>query len=152
MSRWLGQLIAQRTNYTYWVHTGKDPFLEGRSARIYEDLDLEAMNAAASMLVFHGEFDAFQKTGGGQKTTICDVRHAQWTRIEPHRLRFDITADRFLRNMVRAIVGTLLDIGKGRMAPEAMSEVIASKDRSRAGTSAPACGLYLSRVDYPFLA
>ena len=80
------------------------------------------------------------------------MRHAQWTQTESHRLRFDITADRFLRNMVRAIVGTLIDIGKGRMAPEAMAEVIASKDRSRAGTSAPACGLYLSRVDYPFLA
>jgi len=143
---------AAERAYTYWVHTGKDPFLEGRSARVYEDLDLDAMNAAAAMLVFHGEFDAFQKTGGGQKTTICDVRHAQWTRTEPHRLRFDIMADRFLRNMVRAIVGTLIDIGKGRMAPEAMAEVIASKDRSRAGTSAPACGLYLSRVDYPFLA
>ena len=143
---------AAERAYTYWVHTGKDPFLEGRSARVYEDLDLDAMNAAAAMLVFHGEFDAFQKTGGGQKTTICDVRHAQWTRTEPHRLRFDIMADRFLRNMVRAIVGTLIDIGKGRMAPEAMAEVIASKDRSRAGTSEPACGLYLSRVDYPFLA
>ena len=81
------------------------------------------MNAAAAMLVFQGEFDAFQKTGGGRRP-ICDVRHAQWTRTEAHRLRFDITADRFLRNMVRAIVGTLIDIGKGRMAPEAMAEVI----------------------------
>ena len=142
---------AAERAYTYWVHTRKDPFLEGRSARVYQDLDLEAMNAAAQQLVFHGEFDAFQKTGGGQKTTICDVRHAAWTQTEPHRLRFDITADRFLRNMVRAIVGTLIEVGKGRRAPEDMAEVIASKDRKRAGTSAPACGLYLSRVDYPFL-
>ena len=74
---------AAERAYTYWVHTGKDPFLEGRSARVYQDLDLKAMNAAAAMLVFQGEFDAFQKTGGGQKTTICDVRHAQWTRTEP---------------------------------------------------------------------
>ena len=88
---------------------------------------------------------------GGQRATICDVRHAQWTRTEPHRLRFDITADRFLRNMVRAIVGTLLEVGKGRRAPEDMAALIASKDRKQAGTSAPACGLYLSRVDYPFL-
>ena len=143
---------AAERAYTYWVHTAKDPFLEGRSARVYEELDIEAMNAAAAMLVFKGEFDAFQKTGGGQKTTLCDVRLAEWTRAEAHRIRFEITADRFLRNMVRAIVGTLLEIGRGRMPPEVMAEVLASKDRSRAGTSAPACGLYLSRVDYPFLA
>ena len=143
---------AAERAYTYWVHTAKDPFLQGRSARVYEALDLDAMNAAAELLVFHGEFDSFQKTGGGQKTTLCDVRLAEWTRTEHHRLRFDISADRFLRNMVRAIVGTLLEIGKGRMEPEAMADVIASKDRGRAGTSAPACGLYLSRVDYPFLA
>ena len=142
---------AAERAYTYWVHTQKDPFLEGRSARVYQELDLNAMNAAAAQLVFHGEFDAFQKTGGGQKTTICDVRHARWTRTDPHRLRFDITADRFLRNMVRAIVGTLLEVGKGRRAPEDMAALIASKDRKQAGTSAPACGLYLSRVDYPFL-
>ena len=72
--------------------------------------------------------------------------------IAAHRLQFDISADRFLRNMVRAIVGTLLEVGRGRLAPEVMAEVIASKDRGRAGTSAPASGLYLSRVDYPFLA
>ena len=142
---------ASERAYTYWVHTDKDPFLQGRSTRVYESLDFDAMNAAAELLVFRGEFDAFQKTGGGQKTTLCDVRHAGWTRIEHHRLRFDISADRFLRNMVRAIVGTLLEIGKGRMTTDAMADVIASKDRGRAGTSAPACGLYLSRVDYPFL-
>lgn len=142
---------AEERAYTYWVHTAKDPFLEGRSARVYQELDIAAMNAAAAQLVFKGEFDAFQKTGGGQKTTLCDVRHAAWTRTEPHRMRFDITADRFLRNMVRAIVGTLLEVGKGRRSPEDMAAVIASKDRKRAGTSAPACGLYLSRVDYPFL-
>ena len=142
---------AAERAYTYWVHTQKDPFLEGRSARVYQELNLDAMNAAAAQLVFHGEFDAFQKTGGGQKTTICDVRHAHWTRTDPHRLRFDITADRFLRNMVRAIVGTLLEVGKGRRRPEGMAALIASKDRKQAGTSAPACGLYLSRVDYPFL-
>lgn len=139
---------AQERAYSYWVHLKKDPFLEGRSARVYHDLDVEAMNRAAAHLLGASDFKSFEKTGGGQKTSICDVRHAQWTVCADGRLRFDISADRFLRNMVRAIVGTLLEVGRGRMAPDDMLVLIASKNRSQAGTSAQACGLYLASVEY----
>ncbi|MDB4563737.1 tRNA pseudouridine(38-40) synthase TruA [Flavobacteriales bacterium] len=142
---------ATERGYTYHVHTHKDPFLEDRSARVYQTLDLEAMNAGVQHLIYKGDFAAFCKTGSGQKTTICDLRSAQWTQTDPHRYRFDIAADRFLRNMVRAIVGTLLDVGRGRLAPEDVKGIAASCDRSNAGMSASACGLYLSRVEYPFL-
>ena len=152
---------ARERTYTYWVHLRKDPFLEGRSTRVYHNLDLGKMNIAAAHLVAlgdgsgvgpggnSGDFAAFAKTGGGQKTTLCNVRTAQWTAFDGSRLRFDISADRFLRNMVRAVVGTLLEVGSGRLAVDEMPDLIASKDRCRAGTSAQACGLYLSRVDYP---
>lgn len=141
---------ATERAYSYHVHTWKDPFLEGRSARVYQPLDLDAMNTAAAQLVFKGDFATFCKAGGGQKTTICDVRQAVWSRTDVHRLRFDIVADRFLRNMVRAVVGTLLEVGRGRMTPEDVSAAIAACNRDRAGASAPACGLYLSRVEYPY--
>ncbi len=143
---------ATERAYTYRVHTYKDPFLEGRSTRVYQQLDVEAMNAAAAHLLFKGSFASFCKTGGGQKTTLCDVRHARWTQVSPTEFEFSIVSDRFLRNMVRAVVGTLLDVGRGRMSAAEMKEVIASGDRSRAGMSAQACGLYLSRVTYPYLA
>lgn len=142
---------ATERAYTYHVHARKDPFLEGRSARVYHGLDLMAMNEAAQSLVFKGDFASFCKAGGGQKTTLCDVRHAKWTQTAEHRYRFDISADRFLRNMVRAIVGTTLEVGRGRMPVDHMRAVVAAADRGEAGASAPACGLYLSRVDYPFL-
>lgn len=137
--------------YTYHVHTWKDPFLEGRSARVYQELDVPAMNAAAERLVFKGDFAAFCKAGGGQKTTICDVRKAEWTQPSAHSYRFDIVADRFLRNMVRAVVGTLLEVGKGRMEASHVQEIVDAADRNAAGASVPACGLYLSRVVYPFI-
>lgn len=142
---------ARERAYTYCVHTYKDPFLEGRSARVYQSLDMEAMNEAAAHLVFQGDFATFCKAGGGQKTTLCDVRRAEWVRTGEHTLEFHVVADRFLRNMVRAVVGTLLDVGKGRMAPKEVKRIVDSLDRNEAGASAPACGLYLSRVEYPFL-
>jgi len=146
------RFTAQERGYTYWIHTAKDPFLEGRSARVYQNLDIEAMNEGAKCLVQKTDFAAFCKVGSLQKTTICDVRQAEWQQVAEHRLRFDISADRFLRNMVRAVVGTLVDVGRGRMAPEDVAGVLHSKDRSRAGMSAAACGLYLARIDYPFIA
>jgi len=146
---------ALERSYTYWIHTDKDPFLDGKSARVYGDLDIEAMQIAASMLIFNGDFAAFCKTGSDVKTTICDVRKVDVSLVSHSwrsgsvGVRIDIEANRFLRNMVRAIVGTLLEVGKGKLSQDAFMEVIASCDRSRAGKSAPACGLYLARVDYP---
>ena len=134
--------------YTYWIHTEKDPFLEGNSARIFGNLDVKAMKLAASKLVFKGDFAAFCKTGSDVKTTICDVRRVGVDQNE-HRIQIVIEADRFLRNMVRAIVGTLTMVGKGKLTQEEFQDIINSCDRSKAGKSAPSCGLYLARVKYP---
>jgi tRNA pseudouridine38-40 synthase len=140
---------AHTRRYTYWLHNRKDPMLHGLSARVFGDLDLSAMRHAAEKLVFRGDFASFCKAGGAQQTTICDVRSVSLTQPEFHRFCFQITADRYLRNMIRAIMGTLLDIGHGRKSVEWMDEVIAAADRSAAGRSAPAEGLYLSDVRYP---
>jgi len=136
-------------SYTYHLHTEKDPFLSGRSARIYGSIDISAMRSAARHLIFQGDFAAFCKTGSDVKTTICDVRKLEIISFDSSRVRIEISADRYLRNMVRAIVGTLLEVGRGRMTEDDFKEVISSCDRTRAGKSAPGCGLYLSRVMYP---
>jgi tRNA pseudouridine38-40 synthase len=146
---------ARERSYTYWIHTDKDPFLAGRSARVFGYLDVGEMQKAADKLIFQGDFAAFCKTGSDVKTTICDVRRVDVTRVQhswregSSGIRIDIEADRFLRNMVRAVVGTLILVGKGKMTQEEFQAVIESCDRSNAGKSAPACGLYLARVDYP---
>ena len=136
-------------SYTYQLHTEKDPFLSGRSARVFGSLDISAMRSAAKHLIFQGDFAAFCKTGSGVKTTICDVRKLDIIYFDSYRVRIEISADRYLRNMVRAIVGTLLDVGRGKMTEEEFKDVISSCDRTRAGKSAPGCGLYLSKVLYP---
>ena len=139
---------ALKRTYTYWIHTEKDPFLDGKSARVFGSLDVELMQNAADKLVFKGDFAAFCKTGSDLKTTICDVTKVELSQ-EGHRIKIVIEADRFLRNMVRAVVGTLTMVGKGKMTLENFEEVIKSCDRSKAGKSAPGCGLYLTRVYYP---
>jgi tRNA pseudouridine38-40 synthase len=140
---------AVERGYTYLMHNVKDPFLEGRSSRFYGDLDVRAMEAACFHLVQKGDFASFCKAGSDQGTTICDVREARWETLGPHRWAFHITADRFLRNMVRATVGTLLEVGKGKRKPEDLVEILAAKDRAAAGKSVLGCGLYLTRVVYP---
>ena len=128
----------------------RNPFLSGRSARIFGELDVEAMRKAALHLIFKGDFAAFCKTGSDVKTTICDVRKLEiFEDALNGQIRIEISADRYLRNMVRAIVGTLLEVGRGKLCESDFQEVIASCDRSRAGRSAPGCGLYLSSVEYP---
>ena len=141
---------ASDRSYTYLIHAIKNPFLSGRSARIFGELDLEAMRKAALHLIFQGDFAAFCKTGSDVNTTVCDVRRLDiFEDALKGQIRIEISADRYLRNMVRAIVGTLLEVGKGKMCELEFQDVIASCDRSRAGRSAPGCGLYLSRVEYP---
>ncbi|MDA0939972.1 MAG: tRNA pseudouridine(38-40) synthase TruA [Bacteroidetes bacterium] len=140
---------ATERGYTYYVHNVKDPFLEGRSTRIYGNLDVEAIEEACQHLVQKGDFSSFCKAGTGQGTTICDVRSARWETLGPHRWAFHITADRFLRNMVRATVGTLLDVGKGKLSPSDLPAILAAKDRRAAGKSVLGCGLYLTQVKYP---
>jgi tRNA pseudouridine38-40 synthase len=130
------------------MHTYKDPFLVGRSVRIMRQTDFASMQAATQYLVQKGDFAAFCKAGSDNKTTLCDVRFAE-LRQDGEHYTFEIRADRFLRNMVRAIVGTLLEVGQGRMKPQDIPAIMASGDRSAAGASAPGEGLYLNRVVYP---
>tara|TARA_B100000768_G_scaffold178876_1_gene195440 strand:- start:1971 stop:2774 length:804 start_codon:yes stop_codon:yes gene_type:complete len=141
---------AIERGYVYYMHNSKDPFLVNRSARIMRSVDFERMQLAAPLLIQNADFAAFCKSGADQKTTICDVRESRIVAIDGgSRWKFEVTADRFLRNMVRAMVGTLLEIGQGRIEPDELLAVLESKDRSKAGASAPADGLYLDRVVYP---
>ncbi len=140
---------ALRRSYEYHVSLKKDPFSLDYALQHYKyGLDLEAMNEAAAILLEYKDFASFSKVGGDNKTTLCDVSYAKWTQKGDH-LVFRISANRFLRNMVRAIVGTLLEVGTGKRKVEQMHEIIESKNRSKAGTSAPAHGLMLVEVEYP---
>ncbi len=141
---------ATERGYTYSAHLLKNPYYYGRSLLCHQPLDIIAMNAASQHLIGRLEFTSFARVNGSQKHDFCDVRAAQWDMVDD-QLIFHINADRFLRNMVRAIVGTLLDIGKGKMAPDELITVLAAKDRSAAGSSAAAHGLSLDRVDYPYI-
>lgn len=141
---------ATERGYCYRIHREKDPFLTDLSHQLKPRLDVAAMNEACQALIGTHDFSSFQKVGTDVKTSICDVREARWEEVDNGYL-FRIKADRFLRNMVRAIVGTGMRIGKGHQTASHMREVLVAKDRHAAGRSAPACGLYLEHVLYPFI-
>ena len=105
---------ATERGYCYLIHTQKDPFLEGRSTRVYGEYDWDQMQQACSHLIAAKDFASFCKAGSDQGTTLCDVRVAEWRQVAHGHWHFHIVADRFLRNMVRAVVGTLLDVGRGK--------------------------------------
>ena len=140
---------ATSRSYRYKVHTEKDPFA-WHSYYFKFPLDIDAMNRAAALLLGRKDFSSFEKTGTDNKTSICTVTRAEWTALDATHLQFDITADRFLRNMVRAIVGTLLDVGRGKLLPEEIPALIAKGDRSAAGQSVPGEPLILCSVTYPY--
>ena len=135
--------------YCYRITTRKDPFLYINHTRVAAGLDFEAMNKAAQRLIGRQDFASFCRTHTDVKTTICDVREARWIQDSETEYTFLITADRFLRNMVRAVVGTLFEVGKQRMTIDQFGEVIASRNRCQAGHSAPAEGLSLVEIIYP---
>mgnify|MGYP002516515937 CR=1 FL=1 len=139
---------TQRT-YHYRIITKKDPFLYLTRTRVQEGLDYEAMNKAAQLLLGKQDFASFCRTHTDVKTTICDIKEAKWVIENEYMAYFTITADRFLRNMVRAIVGTLFEIGRGRMTKQQLAEIITAHDRCKAGHSAPAEGLSLIDIKYP---
>ncbi len=141
---------ATERGYCYRIHREKDPFLTKLSHQLKPRLDVAAMNQACEALIGTHDFSSFQKVGTDVKTSICDVREARWEETANGYV-FRIKADRFLRNMVRAIVGTGMRIGKRHQPASHMREVLAAKDRHAAGRSAPACGLYLEHVLYPFI-
>ena len=139
---------ALSRTYQYRLIQHKDPFERDRAYYLIHPLDFEEMNSAAAQLLEYSDFQAFSRVHTDVKTFICDIRHAEWKQ-EGDAWIFTISADRFLRNMVRAVVGTLLEVGKGKMTPEDVKSIIKSRDRSRAGASVPAKGLYLTGITYP---
>ncbi|MCC7303312.1 MAG: tRNA pseudouridine(38-40) synthase TruA [Bacteroidia bacterium] len=142
------RFAATRRTYEYLISLRKDPFLNNKAWQIHDIPDLKKMQKAAERLLHHKDFAAFCRTGGGQKTTVCTIHHAEWVRTQDLYV-FRITADRFLRNMVRALTGTMMDVGRGKLSLTDWDAVIRGRDRKKAGKSALACGLYLTRVEYP---
>lgn len=141
---------AKRRTYHYFIHQRKDPFLVDRSYFFKKPLDLEAMNLAGEWLQSLKDFSSFCKAGGDQQNNLCDLTVAQWTKEGDYRLKFEVTANRFLRNMVRALVGTFIEVGIGKITPEELIAIAEAKDRSNAGYSVPAQGLFLAQVDYEY--
>jgi tRNA pseudouridine38-40 synthase len=139
---------AVERTYEYTIVNQKDPFTLQTAYFSKQPYDLQRMNEAAAFLIGRKDFECFSKSKTDVKTFICDLRHARWQQRDQH-LIFVITADRFLRNMVRAVVGTLLDVGIGKKSLEDVKTIIKNKDRSLAGMSVPAKGLSLVQVKYP---
>ena len=134
--------------YHYFVYTKKNPYRRHYAHRLTFVPDYELMNQAAALLLDAEDFTSFSKLNNDQKTNICDVQHARWVQIEEDYWRFEITANRFLRNMVRAVVGTLLEVGRGRMSIDEFRKVIAAQNRCSAGESVAANALFLVDVQY----
>lgn len=155
---------AKRREYTYFIHRSKDPFVRNYSWLCgYPSLDFDAMNKACQYLLGTHDFSCFEKTGGDNKTSICTVFEAHWEPYVPSHLQimglsaekadgqycyFRIAADRFLRNMVRATVGTLIEVGRGKHSPEWVAELVEKGTRSEAGESVPGNALFLNKVLY----
>ena len=139
---------AKSRTYHYYVHLGKNPFLRSYSWQLYGNPDFELMNKAAVVLMEYMDFTSFSKVNTDTKTNDCTITEAHWDRVGEEQWRFTITANRFLRNMVRAIVGTLMEVGRGRMTIEQLRQVIEAKDRCRAGDSVPGNALFLVDVKY----
>lgn len=139
---------AKSRTYHYFVHMGKNPFLRSYSWQVYGNIDFELMNQAASVLMEYKDFTSFSKVNTDTKTNDCTITEAHWDRVGEDQWCFIITANRFLRNMVRAIVGTLMEVGRGRMTIEQLRRVIDAKDRCCAGDSVPGNALFLVQVKY----
>lgn len=139
---------ATSRTYHYFLITAKTPF-EPYAYRFPQPLDFDKMNEACKVLFDYIDFTSFSKLHTDVKTNNCHITHAEWTQVSPIKWQFTITADRFLRNMVRAIVGTLLDVGRGVITIQQFREIIEKKDRCSAGTSVPGNALFLADISYP---
>lgn len=137
----------QRT-YEYWMVQEKNPFYSDFAYHMKHSLNIIEMNKAAAVLLEYGDFESFSKSNTDVKTYRCAIKYASWEKKDD-KLVFTITADRFLRNMVRAIVGTLLEVGQEKWTPTDVKRILKGKDRSLAGPSVPAKGLYLTSILYP---
>lgn len=152
---------AREREYRYFIHFRKDPFCEKFSYRMRYPLDIESMNRAAEFLLGEHDFSCFEKVGGNNSTSICTVTEASWSTYRPDHCEmmgfpcedgeyivFHIKANRFLRNMVRAVVGSLIEVGRGKKKPEWIKELIASGNRSAAGSSVPGKALFFTGAKY----
>ena len=140
---------ATYRTYRYFINQQKDPFKRGNSWYLQNKLDIDKMNHAAKLLIGEQDFTSFSKINTDVKTNICKVKTAKWNLLENDSLYFEIIANRFLRNMVRAIVGTLVEVGINKKQPEEVKNILNAKDRKYASASAPAKGLFLWKIEYP---
>lgn len=140
---------ATEREYRYYIEPRKNPFTRQTSWQLTLPLDIEAMNRAAEVLLTTEDFTTFAKLGSNNSSNICHIFCARWE-VEPSgQIVFTFRANRFLRNMVRAVVGTLVDVGRGKLSPEQFAAIVAAKDLSKSSSSAPAAGLFLTDVTYP---
>ena len=139
---------AKSRTYRYYVHSIKDPFKEDLSWKLKKELNFAAMNEAAKHLIGTKDFTSLSKLHTSAKTNICTITKAEWIPFSETEAYFEISADRFLRNMVRATVGTLMEVGLDRIKPDEILGILAKKDRQEASTSVPAHGLYLWEIEY----
>lgn len=136
--------------YEYYISLEKNPFTQNSAWQHWKrPLDVEKMNEACKILFEYEDFESFAKIGGDNKTNLCKIYKAEWEQ-NGSELKFTISANRFLRNMVRAIVGTMVEVGSGKIQPSDLRKIIEDKNRNSAGTSAPAHGLFLVDVGYEF--
>ncbi|WP_396157046.1 tRNA pseudouridine(38-40) synthase TruA [Flavobacterium sp.] len=141
---------AIKRTYEYHIHTKKDAFENEGSYQFNQPLDIEKMNEACAILYNHNDFECFSKVNTDVRTFNCVIFEAYWSQIG-NKIIFTITADRFLRNMVRAIVGTMISVGTEKINIIDFEKIIESKNRSQAGFSVPAQGLYLTKIEYNYL-
>ncbi len=139
---------ATSRTYHYFIHTYKSPFLRHYSCEMHYELDFKKMNEAAMILMEYEDFGAFCKSHSDVNTTLCKVTHAEWKELKDGEWRFEISANRFLRNMVRAVVGTLVEVGRGRLSLDDFRHVIEGKRRTEAGESMPGNALFLVDIKY----
>jgi len=139
---------ATSRTYHYFVHLQKNPFRRNYSWQLYGNIDFHRMNEAAKVLLEYSDFTSFSKVNTDTKTNDCTITEARWEELEPGIWRFTITANRFLRNMVRAIVGTLIEVGRGKLTIEDFRGIIEKRDRCSAGESVPGNALFLVDIKY----
>jgi tRNA pseudouridine38-40 synthase len=139
---------AIQRSYRYEITRVKNPFLEGLAWHFFKEVNIPTMNQAAALLLGEHDFESFSKVKTDVNHFICGIEKAEW-KEDGDRLYFVVTANRFLRGMVRAIVGTLLDVGTGKISLKEFESIIKSRDRKKAGANVPPYGLYLAKVKYP---
>jgi len=139
---------ATRRTYHYYLHTERDPFCRQYSCELHYELDFQLMNEAGRILCTYNDFGSFCKSHSDVKTTLCHVTEARWIQVDSSHWYFRISANRFLRNMVRAVVGTMIDVGRHRVTLDEFRKIVEGKQRTQAGESMPAHALFLEDVAY----